>query len=346
MRGEPEIVKQLLRKAKDSALLAIEFYNKPAVSFKSEGFITMMCIAWASLFHAYFFKNKIKPYYRKSSKGKRPRFEKTKEKLPNGNIIEDYKWWELTECLRQYFKDKNDGVRKNLEFFSWLRNLIVHRNLPELDASLYAECQANILNFNNFLINEFGEKHRIDFMLSFSLQMFQQPTNFLEASKDVLKKKGAKEIVEFIKCFRSSLSDDIFSSPDYAFKAVLIQVKNHESKDALALRFINEKDLTEEQKEQFKNIGFVLIKEKEKKVDGIPDKYKLDYKALCIRLKTEIPSIKFNNQFHEIKKEILDKNPDLYYQRKLDDNNPKSPKKNYYDPIIIEKIKDAYKEQY
>ena len=45
MKGETRIVKQLLKKAKDSTLLAIEFYNKPAVNFKSEGFITMMCIA-------------------------------------------------------------------------------------------------------------------------------------------------------------------------------------------------------------------------------------------------------------------------------------------------------------
>jgi hypothetical protein len=343
MRGESNIVKQLLRKAKDSALLAIEFYNKPAVSFKSEGFITMMCIAWTSLFHAYFFKNKIKPYYRTSQKGKRPRFVKIKEKLPNGNIIEDYKWWELTECIKQYFKEKNDGVRKNLEFFSGLRNLIVHRNLPELDASLYAECQANILNFNNFLISQFGEKHRIDFMLSFSLQMFQQPTNFLEASKDVLKKKKAEEIVEFIKSFRSSLTDDIFSSPEYSFKAVLIKVKNHESKDALALKFINEKDLTEEQKEQLKNTGLVLIKEK--KVDGVPDKYTLDYRALCRKVKEEIPSVKINKEFHDRRREILNRNHDLFHQRKLDPNNPKSPKKDYYDPQIIDILKDYYKEK-
>jgi hypothetical protein len=342
MRGESNIVKQLLRKAKDSALLAIEFYNKPAVSFKSEGFITMMCIAWTSLFHAYFFKNKIKPYYRTSQNGKRPRFVKIKEKLPNGNIIEDYKWWELTECLKQYFKEKNDGVRKNLEFFSGLRNLIVHRNLPELDSSLFAECQANILNFNNFLINEFGEKHRIDFMLSFSLQMFQQPTNFIDASKDVLKKKNAEEIVEFIKSFRSSLTDEIFSSPEYSFKAVLIKVKNHESKDALALRFVNEKDLTEEQKEQLKNIGVVLIKEKEKKVDGVPDKYVLDYKALCNKLKEEIPSIKFNSHFHNTKREILSEHSDLVHQRKLDPNNPKSQKKDFYSHDIVKKFKERY----
>lgn len=65
MKGEPIIVRQLLQKAKDSALLAIEYYNKPAVSFKSQGFIVMMCIAWTSFFHAYFLKNKIKPWYRK-----------------------------------------------------------------------------------------------------------------------------------------------------------------------------------------------------------------------------------------------------------------------------------------
>ena len=59
MRGEPIIVKQLLTKAKDSAMLAIEFYNKPAVNFKSEGFIIMMCIAWTSLFHAYILKIKL-----------------------------------------------------------------------------------------------------------------------------------------------------------------------------------------------------------------------------------------------------------------------------------------------
>ena len=75
MKGETRIVKQLLKKAKDSTLLAIEFYNKPAVNFKSEGFITMMCIAQTSLFHAYFFKNKIKPYYMKNKNKKKARYE-------------------------------------------------------------------------------------------------------------------------------------------------------------------------------------------------------------------------------------------------------------------------------
>lgn len=342
MRGEAYIVKQLLQKAKDSALLAIEYYNKPAVSFKSEGFIVMMCIAWTSFFHAYFLKNKIKPWYRKTEKGKRPRFDYVIEDLPNGQKIKDKKWWDLKKCIKEFFKNNHDriAVQKNIEFLSGIRNLIVHRNLPELDASIFSECQASVLNFNNFLEIFFGGKHKIDFFLSFSIQLFQNPKNFLEASKNELKKKNATEVINYIKGFRSSLSFDILESHEYSFKAVLIKVKNHESKDALALRFINEKDLTEEQKENLKNIGIVITKEK--KVDSIPENFSLSYYHLVDNLKKEIPDLMINNQFHQIKKNIISKKPNLKHTRRLDPNNPKSPKKDYYDPKIIQEFKEAY----
>ncbi|CAN5462169.1 hypothetical protein BH20ACI3_BH20ACI3_34930 [soil metagenome] len=62
MRGLPRPVKASLEKAGDSALLAVEVYNKPAVKFKSAGYITLMVIAWTSLFHAIFFRRKQKPF--------------------------------------------------------------------------------------------------------------------------------------------------------------------------------------------------------------------------------------------------------------------------------------------
>ena len=342
MRGEAYIVKQLLQKAKDSALLAIEYYNKPAVSFKSEGFIVMICIAWTAFFHAYFLKNKIKPWYRKTEKGKKPRYNFITEELPNGHKIKDKKWWDLKKCVKEFFKDKQSEVpvQKNIEFLSGIRNLIVHRNLPELDASIFAECQASVINFNNFLERYFGEKHKIDMFLSFSIQLFQSPINFLEASKNELKKKNAMEIVEYIKSFRSTLTTDILEASEYSFKAFLIKVKNHESKDALALRFIEEKDLTDEQKENLKNRGIVIVKEK--RIDDIPEQFSLTYKELIGRLKKEIPSFKQNKQFHQIKEKITSEHPELKHTRKLDPNNPKSPKKDFYDPKIIECFKKMY----
>ena len=56
MKGMPHLVKMHLEKARDSALLAVEVYNKPAVSFKSAAYISLMYIAWTALFHSIFFK--------------------------------------------------------------------------------------------------------------------------------------------------------------------------------------------------------------------------------------------------------------------------------------------------
>lgn len=339
MRGEPDKVKQLLRKAKDSALLAVEFYNKPSVSFKSEGFITMMCIAWTGLFHAYFFKNKIKPYWRKKGGTKKPHFEKITEKLPNGNKVEDYKWWELSKCIEEYFKnDPNNPVRKNLEFFSSIRNFIVHRNIPELDPNLYSECQANVLNFNEFLIKHFGQKHTINNMLSYTIQMSNDNKNFLEASKRELKKKNACQIVEFIKAFRSALSNNIFDSPKYAFKAVLIQVKNHESKDALAIKFINENNLSEEQKKMLKDL-IVMFKDRNIIQDGVPDNFIFTYNKLKEKVKEEIPHIQ-NNYFEKLKKYLRIRPENKFALKRI--HNPRSSKSQctyFYDPKIIDEFK-------
>lgn len=340
MRGEPLIVKQLLQKAKDSALLAIEFYNKPAVSFKSEGFITMMCIAWTSLFHAYFFKNKIKPYYKKNKNRRRSRYETITIELADGEKIKENKWWELSECLNNFYKsESNHPVRKNLEFFSLIRNMIVHRNIPELDPNLYAECQANILNFNNFLKEYFGDKHSMDYLLSFTIQMFKSNKNLFEATNSELKKKNALEIVEFIKSFRTSLSSDVFESPEYAYKAVLIQVKNHESKDTLPLKFINEKNLTDEQKEQLKNMGIVLIKEKTVYKNEIPDNFTLTYQQLKEKVKERLPHIRINKYFKRILNYLKIKHDKILVYGWP--NNPKS-KKLQYTYYYNEKIIDEF----
>lgn len=350
MKGEPIIVKQLLQKAKDSALLAIEYYNKPAVSFRSEGFIVMICIAWTSFFHAYFLKNKIKPWYRKKNGKKKPRFEIITEKLPNGQEIKDKKWWELEKCLNEFFKGNNNNpVYHNIKFLSCLRNLIVHRNLPELDATIYAECQACVINLNEYLKKYFGYKYYLDQFLSFSLQLFANPKNFLEFSSRELKNKNASEVVNFIKSFRSSLSTEIFESPQYSYKAVLIQVKNHESKDALALRFIHEKDLTEEQKEQLKNLGVVLIKEKTILKDDIPARFSLNYKQLRDNIKKHLPYLSYSKaeklrkyfkyKFNRKNNPNIINEDELVYERI---HNPKSKNKQstyFYDPKILDKFK-------
>ena len=234
MRGLPKIVKEHLMKARDSAILAVEVYNKPAVPFKSGAYITLMVIAWTSLFHAIFFRRKVKPYYQK----------------PNGRykrVDGDYKHWELDECLKQYYSaDTGNPIRKNLEFFIPLRNKIEHRYLPDLDAPIFGECQSMLLNFDDMLEKEFGAKYRIRESLSFALQLYPPTQNLGQA---VQRNRSLRSAVNFVQQYRSSISTEVLQSGQYAFKAFLIQVANHQSQDSLAIQFVHWDKLSDEEKE-------------------------------------------------------------------------------------------------
>lgn len=252
-RGLPYNVKQCLEKSRDSALLAIETYNKPAVKFRSGGYIVLMVISWTSLFHAIFFRNKIKPFYRVKDSN---RFDKK-----DG----DFCYWELKECIKQYFKtDTTNPIRINLEFFIPLRNKIEHKSIPEIDPDLFAECQALLLNYDKILEKEFGLDYCIRESLSFSLQLFPSSRNLVEAIKS---NPDAKKVKEFINKYRSSLTTDILESGQYSFKAFLLQVANHKSADSLPIQFVRYDELTDEEKRNANRIA-ALIKVKERPVSG------------------------------------------------------------------------------
>jgi hypothetical protein len=205
-----------------------------------------MSIAWTSLFHAIFLKNGIKPYYRDKVSGKIKKID--------GEV----QFWELKNCVQEYFGDDNGGVRKNIEFFIPLRNKLEHKFLPSLDSNIFAECQSFLLNFDKLLEKEFGEKYCIRESLSFALQLFPSVSNLKTIFED---KKESKKIVDFINQYRSSITTDILNSGEYSFKAFLIQVANHESGDAMPIQFISYDKLNDDQKRNVNRVA-ALIKEK------------------------------------------------------------------------------------
>lgn len=247
MRGLPILVKQSLEKARSSALLAVEIYNKPAVEFKSGGYIVLMIIAWTALFHAIFFKKRRKPFY----------------KYKNGRYVKvdgDHKRWELDTCLKAYYQsDTKNPVGKNLEFFIPLRNKLEHRHLPEIDSDIFGECQSMLLNFDEMIEKEFGARWCIRESLSFSLQLYPSSQSLVAAVKQ---NRESKPVVEFIRKHRGLITPDIMQSSKYSFKAFLIQVPNHQSKDALPVQFVHFDKLTPEQQEGLKPF-ITMIKQKE-----------------------------------------------------------------------------------
>jgi hypothetical protein len=222
-------------------------YNKPAIKFRSGGFIVLMVIAWTALFHAIFFLRKIKPFYRKPNS---VRYQKREN---------DYCYWELSACLKEYYKtDVENPVKKNLELFIPLRNIIEHKSLPEIDPTLFAECQAMLINYDRILGVEFGASFCLRESLSFSLQLFPSSKTLSAAIKS---NKDLKSVVKFIDNYRSSLTTDTLESGQYAFKAFLLQVSNHQSKEALPVQFIRYDLMNDEEKKNAKRFA-ALLKEK------------------------------------------------------------------------------------
>jgi len=254
VKGLPLEVIALLTKARESAILAVETYNRPSASFRSGAYIVLMVIAWTSLFHAIFLRRRIKPYYRKQNS---TRYQK---------IDGDYKAWELAECLRQYFKTDNPAVRKNLEFFVGLRNKIEHRSMPELDPEIFGECQAMLMNFDEIVCSTFGERYAINGGLSLVLQLSRSTARLKTPSAG---KKGVKTfrgIKAYVDQFRSSLSTEICSDLSYSFKVYLVpKVGAHASKDAVAIEWVKYDQSKPEEMKQYEKV-VALIKPKEVRV--------------------------------------------------------------------------------
>jgi hypothetical protein len=149
---------KLIKKAKEFALLAVSTYNNPFTHFKTHGFIVDIVIAYTALFHALFEKRSVSYYYKEKSGA---------FKMVDGQK----KAWELSTCIKEYWGAGNSPERANLELLIGLRNKIEHRSLPELDIMVSGYCQSALSNFEEILINEFGDSHSLMANLAIAMQL-------------------------------------------------------------------------------------------------------------------------------------------------------------------------------
>jgi hypothetical protein len=246
-RFPPEI-ESLLRKARESALLALQIYNNPTTVFRTEGFIVLMVIGWTALLHAVFRKRGTECHHKEDD---------GRPVLIDG----DPKMWELKECLRDFFRENQSAVRTNLEFFIALRNKIEHRYVPAIDPHVAGECQAMLLNFDDLLTAEFGPYFGIRDSLTVPLQT---STVRNDEQGKVLRKLQAghfEDVMGFIDRFRADLAPEVGGDQRFSFRVFLVpKVGNHRSSSDLAIEFVKVNS------EQADEIGKQIVAIKEKHV--------------------------------------------------------------------------------
>lgn len=249
--------KSTLESSIDAALLAVEIYNKPRTPFRVEGFITQMVIAWTRLFHAHFNNTIGNRYYYKNDNG---HFK---------TVEGDRKSWELKTCISKYGQlDK--GVKSNLVFFIKLRNKIEHRHIDrdEIGIMIFGECQSFLYNYENTLVEIFGEDYALNESLSFSIQFSRiRKKTQIQASKKLLSKE-VKELKTFIDNYRTSLSDEIFNKQEYSIKLIQVPKIANTSRNDLAIEFVNWNSLSEDDRNSYEKVT-TIIKDKVLKTEAI-----------------------------------------------------------------------------
>lgn len=245
------VKKELIKKARDAALSAVQIYNNPLIVFKSEIFVVNMIIAWTALLQAYFKANGIDFRYYEIVNGKK-RYKKTKHGA--------YKLWDLSRCLEESDALLDKNIKNNLEFLIGLRNEIEHQMSPEITDAFSARFQACCINFNECIKTIFGEKYGIDSQLSVSLQF----SSINESQKDTLQSFKSilpKNISSYVETYDGSLSETEYNSPKFAYRVLFTQKSaNHPGNADRVIEFVQPGSIASEAL----NKEYVAIKEREK----------------------------------------------------------------------------------
>lgn len=244
-------IKSTLESSRDSALLAVEIFNKPRASFRTQTYITLMIMAWTRLLHAYFMKNDgEKHYYKKKGSN---RYE-----LIDG----EKKAWELSTCITKY-RNLSASCTKNLEFFIRLRNKIEHRHIDDktFDMKIFGECQSLLYNYETEITKVFGPEYALHESLAFALQFSMLRSEEQQQSNKRVLSKEMSELSSFIENFRSKLPQEDFDSMEFSVKLIHMPKVSGGSRNDLAVEFLNWNKLSDADKKEVTKLN-AIIREK------------------------------------------------------------------------------------
>jgi hypothetical protein len=245
------IKSELVKKSREAALAAVQIFNNPNITFKSETYVVLMIIAWTYLLHAYYRSNNIEYRYF-TQNGKKRNFSKTKHGAS--------KYWELERCLNETNCPIDKDTANNLRFLIGLRHEIEHQMTTRIDDILSARFQACCLNYNDYIKKLFDPNLGIERHLSFSLQFSTidtQQREMLEEYPDL-----PANIQSFIKNFDEKLSEEEFGSQRYAYRILFVQkTANRKGQADRVIEFVDSNSPLAEAV----NKECVVIKETEKK---------------------------------------------------------------------------------
>jgi hypothetical protein len=205
---------ELVKKAREAMLSAVQIHNNPQVDFKSELFIVTSVIAWTYLLHAYYRKAGVE--YRQvdpTAKGKRRRFLRTRYGAT--------RHWSLEQCLESKDSPLSKAVKQNLMFLIGIRHEIEHQMTTRIDDQLSAKFMASALNFNAAIKTLFDKKYSLEKEQAFSIQFSSiDETTARSLMVDV---DLPQHIKSFVVQFENEMTQEDFDDPRFSYRVALVK---------------------------------------------------------------------------------------------------------------------------
>ena len=250
-KRSPRVATELLRKSREAALNAVQTFNNPLTTFKTETFIVLMNIAWMYLLHAYYRRERVE--YRYYEKGpKRRKFHRTKSGT--------FKYWELERCLNDKACPLDKPTRLNLKFLIGLRNEIEHHQSAGVDERLSGRYLACCLNYERYICELFGMQYSLGEAIAYTLQFRDLTTPASEEAVAPL----PSNIANYLREFDAALSDEDMKSQRFRRRFLFTPIAtSKKAQSDEVIKFVPfDSDLGKEINDQYQQ---VFLKEVERR---------------------------------------------------------------------------------
>ncbi|GAA3278569.1 hypothetical protein GCM10017707_22140 [Paenarthrobacter aurescens] len=241
--------------------MAVDFYNRPGERQSYADFVVHMHLAWQNLLHAQFLRKGTNIYFRTGKGNRLYKRDKHGQKQS----------WDLQTCLDLSYKESNP-IRANVEFFIGLRNSIEHRFERSLVIATAAHAHAYVINFEAELTRLFGVQESLADELRFPVFIQSLSPEGMDEQR-ALRRGLPLEAKTYISEFEASIPITMRQDPRFEYRIQLQPLRGVKDEADLAFKFINAKELSEEELAEAMaagKTGKVLIFEK-LKASGFDD---------------------------------------------------------------------------
>ena len=309
-------------------LSSIEAYNRPTFAYREETFAILALNAWELLLKAKLLSESgnnppcLYVFERRTLKNGQQSKKFYLKRNRSGAAHTHGLWKTMSELENRTTAKLDSAIRSNLEALTEIRDNAVHFVIAS------PQLAKQVLEVGTAAVRNFVELARLWFQHDLSgRHFFLMPIGFVDppqSSAVVSLSRDQSRLIAYLAQIASHPTQGT-SSPFNATLEVNLSFKRTTAKGALAIAITNDPAAPQ----------IALTEDDFKKV------YKWTYQDLVDHLKRRYTDFKLNSKFVAIKKPLM-ADAKFVRPRYLDPDNPKSGKKDFYNPNILAEFDPHY----